>query len=263
MDKIICFFLNQEFFVINATIHSKNYVTIECLYPLQNIKADYYEEDTDFNQDFSFPLVKVFSHQVLYSFYMQYRFPERLLDYFSENDICINSTKVDGAIRSYSEITYFNNVDLKFYSKDVQELLHAAHLQYASHKTLPFTDLWGNEEEEYEMEKVQEIILKNGVSEILFFNYKDEAYQGINFTKTIFLSKERFPEERLLQELFICKYSAPRMYQDENPFLKPYFQERFNTFSDQKKMGLFLVCNTNKELYLYNKCLTRYWMNRY
>lgn len=95
-------------------------------------------------------------------------------------------------------------------------------------------------------------------------DYRNEIYAGTQVCKIINLNDGKFPEEQSLQAMLICNYSAPRLDIDKNPFqYEDFFEERFNSFSDQKKLGLFMVCQVNQNIYLYKNCLTKFWMNRY
>lgn len=262
MDRIACLYINQEFFVIKTTSHSENYITIESLYPYQGIKADYFQEETDFFEDCSLPLLFEFSVHVIHPFYFLVRFPEQVGIYMGETECLSDSADIEIAVKKYIS-NYRDELNLKYYSKLVQIDLYKAYMQFKSDHTIPYKANWSMQGEEKEMEKVHEIILKQGISSVFFFDYNYQSGPIVNCTKKIDISEVDYSEELLLQELFLCKYSGPRIDQYANPFLEPYFQERFNNFSDQKKLGLFMFCNANKELHLYNKCLAAYWMNRY
>jgi|GEM_PF-3662078 len=262
MDRIACLYVNQEFFVIKTTSHSENYITIESLYPYQGIKADYFQEETDFFEDRSLPLLFEFAEHVIHPFYFLVRYPEQVGKYMGETKLLSNNADIEIAVKKYIS-NYRDELNLKYYSKQVQMDLYRAYLQFKNDQRVPYKSIWSMQGEEKEMAKVHEIILKQDISTVVFFYYGHQPCDILTCTKKIDISEGEFPEELLLQEIFLCKYSGPRINQGANPFLEPYFQERFNTFSDQKKLGLFMFCNVNKELYLYNKCLTKYWMNRY
>ncbi len=262
MERILITFCRFDFYIIKVCIHTKNYITFESLYPLKGITGDYFDDDENFYETESIPVIKVFASNVILAYVEFYNsandFASKLEERWSNEDLDELRDLVSKYITNSYEFTEF-----KYFSQISKSQFLEAHLNFFLHAQYPFQNCFVMDDETKIIENNMQLILEQNITKVMSIHFKDEPSAGIECSKEIDLSLGYFPEEKLLQELFICNYSSPRLDKDKNPFRYPYFEERFNGFSEQKKLSLFMVCNTDKELFMYNKFLTKFWINRY
>ena len=89
------------------------------------------------------------------------------------------------------------------------------------------------------------LILKENINAILFFNFYDEKYSGITCSTKLELKNTPLDSEILLQELFASYLSAPRGTGSESMSYKFYIENRFKEFSKEKKI---LIQKLSKKL---------------
>lgn len=263
MERILITFCRFDFYIIKVCIHTKNYITFESLYPLKGITGDYFDDDENFYEINSTPVIKMFVSNVIRGYVEFYNsantFAANLEERCSNKYLGELKELVSKYINSSYEFTEF-----KYFSQISKSQFFDAHLNFCIHAQYPFQNMFVMDNDLQIVENCTNLVLEQNVTEVLFVHFMDDVYAGTELAKKVNLSDKRFPEEKLLQEMLVCNYSAPRLDKDKNPFqYVDFFEGRFNTFSEDKKLGLFLLCNTDKELFMYNKLLTKFWINRY
>lgn len=255
MEKILIFFIYQNPFIAKINIETTSFINFQSLYPLRGISGDYFNDHLD--------LSTKEAYQVLKACLFTNLLPYHVLNRSYEN---LTAGKLDKNDDSFESNVWeeLDSYDKKYCSRNSLDNLKETLAQYKSLKVPSFESyLQTNGDEEAELETMTKIVVKQKIDDVLFFPYQDNRYTGLNCNRHLDLHQEKFPEEKILQEMYVWKWSAPRLGQDENPFLRSYFRERFLQFSDIKKISLFLHCNTDTSLYLYNKVLAAWWKQRY
>lgn len=257
MEKILIFFIYQNPFIAKVFFETSSYFTVKSLYPFSGVEFDYFNDNLNFFNEESYSTLKacIFTNLLLYHSLNRYHYQKRLNKFPeipNEDDI------IQERMRSV-----LLGLDINFVSKLSLENLGKTIFQYRRNKTLSFDSLEEDSTEEEELEIMAEIVLNEGVNDIMFFNYQDAEYTGLICNKSLNLHDDPFKNERMIQELFIWKYSAPRLgVSNQNPFLNEYFTNRFLEFDETKKANLFLHFSVDKSLFLYNKILSNWLFTR-
>jgi hypothetical protein len=164
-------------------------------------------------------------------------------------------------IQRLLELQFEGDLSREYFSSQSYDLLVENYLHTLSSGLFLLKDDYLRQGTEKQLQNVLEAILKSQVNEVLIF-----AHQGLQYFPpkvVVDLSAEEIPEEKLLQELIINSPLAKDLNEAADLWNSPFLTERFNAFSDQKRLKLFMICNVNKDLFMYNKHLARWWMNRY
>ena len=245
--------------MVKINIESRYFFSFECLYPFAGIPGNYFNENISFFEDSSVELIKAVVFTNLIGFLKVYQSRNDIVKELKSRKIDVqkeNNTKeiINHVLAQYSS---------EFISQNTFDKLTEFTAQYIRFKTLSYQNLDKASIIEEKLEMITSRALKEGISEILFFNYDTDLFTGSRCSMKINLQKSDFPEDLLLQELFRWMYSAPCNVKKENPFLTDYFTEKFLSFSQQKQLSLFLYCNVDKSLFLYNNAIKTWWANRY
>lgn len=253
-ERILVFFIYQNPFIAKVNIETSSYITFQSLYPLTGISGDYFNDHLDLSTEEAYKTLKACLFTNL--------LPYHVLNRSYENLMAGKLDKDDDAFESvlWDELDRY---DKKYCSKNSLDNLKETLVKYKALKVPSFDSDDRYMDEESILETMTKIVVKQKIDDVLFFPYQDNRYTGLNCNRNLDLHQEKFPEEKVLQEMYVWKWSAPRLGQNENPFLGSYFRERFLQFSDIKKISLFLHCNTDTSLYLYNKVLAAWWKQRY
>lgn len=263
MERILITFCRFDFYIIKVCIHTKNYITFESLYPLKGITGDYFDDDENFFETSSAPVIKMFVSNVILAYTEFYNSANDFAGKLEERWSSENLDELRDLVSKYIA-TKYPFTEFKYLSSTTKAQFLEAHLNYFLHAQCPFQNIFVMDDDLKIVENCMKLALEQNISQVLSIHYEDNLYGGTKPSKNLDLSTCRFPDEMLLQEMLVCTYSAPRLDVDKNPFqYTDFFEERFNSFSEQKKMGLFLVCNSDRELFMYNKILTKFWINRY
>lgn len=261
MELIVITFCRFDFYVIKVTIHTKNYVEFESIYPLVGITGDYFSEDENFFDNGSIPILKKFISTVIRAYDNFSRSIESFTKYMEVNRTSDDVIDVNLLAKMFISINY-RDTEFKYISQITKMKFTQIHVDYFLTHSYPFLSNFVMDDDVKIVENLMSLILEQNISKVVSINFHDDIYAGTAMSKIIALNEGHFPEEKLLQELFICYYSAPRLDMDKNPFRYDYFEKRFDNFTEDKKLGLFLVCNTDKELFIYNKFLSKFWLSR-
>lgn len=263
MELILITFCRFNFYVIKVTIQTSNYVIFESLYPLKGITGDYFSEEENFFEDSSVPLIKKFVSNVIQAYDFFTRGIEPFTKYMDKNHESEDVKELKRHVEKFISLNY-QYTEFEYLSQITLEKFAEMHVNYFLTQTYPFENVFVMDDDLKIVENCMNLVLEQQIKKVVLVNFHDDIYAGTEISKKINLTEGRFPEELLLQEMLICSYSAPRLDNDKNPFQYQYFfEERFSKFDENKKLGLFLVSNSSKELFLFNKCLTKFWMNRY
>lgn len=263
MKRILITFIRFDFYIIKVTTHTKNYVEFESLYPLNGIKGDYYSEDENFFEDSSLPLIKKFVYSVTEAFARLPVIAQFFVKYIEDNRVTYDRQELEILVDKYISVIN-DHTEFLHFSKSIESNFRKMHVDYFLTRTFPFENVFVMDDDLKIVQNCLNLVLALGIKEVVLIDYRNENYAGTQVSKIINLNDGKFPEEQLLQAMLVCNYSAPRRGEDKNPFqYENFFEERFNSFSDQKKLGLFMVCQENKDLFLYDKHLTSWWFNRY
>ncbi|KEY17958.1 hypothetical protein [Kaistella antarctica] len=262
MEHILITFCRFSFYIFKVTAHTKNYVTCEPLYPIKGIEADYYCEDDDFYNDDSISKINMFVMAVIHAYDSFCRTSDSFVKYIEENRETDDVDELALLTKKYISVSY-RNIQFQYLSEITEENFVRLHFNFYLTQTFPFENIFMMDEDDVKtVENCLNLVLDQNISKVISVHFTDDIYSDTVKTKIIDLSKGHFPEEKLLQEMFICYYSAPRLDIDKNPFRYDYFEKRFDSFTEDKKLGLFLVCNIDKELFMYNKFLSKLWMSK-
>ncbi|MCP2038165.1 hypothetical protein [Chryseobacterium sp. HSC-36S06] len=263
MEYVLLTFCRFDFYIIKVTAHTKNYIEFYSLYPLKGISADYYAEDEDFFDDTSIQEINKFVSGVMEVYLSFFRTANFFVKYIKENLESNDPSHLKHLSANYmSDHAQF--IDFIYLSNATQNNLIEMGVNYYLNIVLPFENNFKMEDRWTMGENCMKRVLEQNIDKVFSFPYSDDdIFGGIYLSKKINLSGEHFPEELLLQEIIICINSTPDLNKDENPFHFEYLEERFNSFSDYKKLQLFLFCSKNQELFMFDRCLDKWWMNRY
>ena len=258
-NQIYFFFIHEQAFMVKINIESRYYFSFECLYPFAGIPGNYFNENISFFEDSSVELIKAVVFTNLIGFLKVYQSRNDIVNELRLRKIDVQKDKINKEIINHIQDQYSS----EFISKHTFDKLTEFTAQYIRFKTLSYQNLDNTSIIEEKLEMIASRALKEGISEIFFFNYDTDLFTGSRCSMKINLQKSDFPEDLLLQELFRWMYTAPENTKKENPFLKDYFTEKFLSFSQQKQLSLFLYCNVDKSLFLYNNAIKTWWANRY
>ncbi len=258
-NQIYFFFIHEHAFMVKISIESRYFFSFECLYPFAGIPGNYFNENISFFEDSSVELIKAVVFTNLIGFLKVYQSRNDIINELRLRKIDVQKDKISKEIINHILAQYSS----EFISKHTLDKLTEFKAQYIRFKTLSYQNLEKASIIEEKLEMIASRALKEGISEILFFNYDTDLFTGSRCTMKINLQKSDFPEDLLLQELFRWMYSAPCNVKKENPFLTDYFTEKFLSFTQQKQLSLFLYCNVDKSLFLYNNAIKTWWANRY
>lgn len=263
MERILITFIRFDFYIIKVTAHTKNYVEFESLYPIKGIKGDYYSEDENFYENSSIPLIKKFVYSVTEAFARLPVVARFFVKYIEDSSVTNDRQELEILVDKYIEKNN-HHTEFKYFSNGIKNSFREMHFQFFLTRTFPFENVFVMDDDLKVVQNCLDLVLVQGIKEVVIIDYRNENFAGTQVSKIINLNDGKFPEEQLLQAMLICNYSAPRLDKDKDPFqYEDFFEERFNSFSDQKKLGLFMVCQENKGLFLYKKCLAKFWINRY
>ena len=247
---------------VSAAIHSDQFVTIELLYPFTGITADYYCDEGDFlSPELPFK-IQEFSEQICTAYLHLATTHESFLEYLEHAKVVYPTETIEESIQRFLDVQFDLNLTKEYFSSQSYNQLADAYLHTLSSGPFLLKDDYLRQGIEKQLQKALDAILKSQVSEVLIF-----AYPGLLNSPpkvvVIDLSIEEIPEEKLLQELIINSPLATNINLLTDLWNSQFLTERFNEFSDQKRLKLFMICNVNKDLFMYNKHLARWWMNRY
>jgi len=253
--RVMVFFIYQNPFIAKVNIETTSYITFQSLYPLTGISGDYFNDNLDLTTEEAYQTLKACLFTNLLPFHVVNRSYENLMAGKLDKDDDSFESSVWEELDSY---------DKKYCSRNSLDNLKETLEQYKSSKVPSFkSHLETNGDEETGLENMTKIVVQQKIDNVLFFNYRDKDYSGLDCTLELDLKQEKFPEEKILQEIYLWKWSAPRIGQYEDPFSRNYFRTRFMQFNEMKKMSLFLHCKNDKSLCLYDEILATWWQQRY
>ncbi|WP_234109943.1 hypothetical protein [Chryseobacterium sp. R2A-55] len=256
VHKIIVFFIYQNPFIIKLTVERPYFISFVSLYPLRGIEGSYFNEEVNFYEQEAASVIKRFLFTNLLPYHSLNRHKvnlqnEMMMLFFDEAEV-------------KSRVEIFKEFDIKCFSKNAFKDLKKTVAQYIQFKTLSFENIEDGHSEVRNMEIMAETILKGQVNDVLFINYEDNKYTGERCSSILQLSSVSLPQEYLLQELRKFRESAPHIDGDYyESYWKRIFQERFESFSEQKKLSIFQLSKSENPLYIYNHALSDWWVNRY
>lgn len=246
---------------VSAAIHSDQFVTIELLYPFIGISADYYCEEGDFLSQAIPHKIQDFAEQICRAYYHLATRHESFLDYVEHAKLVYPTETIKEAIHRFLELQFEANLKREYFSSASYNLLFENY-----HLTLHsgvFTAKNASlvHRMELQLHKCLQAVITSNVTEVIIFPHLQSQKSDVKVV-TLDLSMEEIPEEKLLQELII---SSPLFVNAEEgkAIVSRLLVERFNTFTDQKKIKLFMLRNVRQDLFLYNNILGTWWMQRY
>lgn len=249
MVNVITFYLDQNLMVVSATIHSEEFVLIELVYPLKGITADYYSESGNFLAPENLHKIKEFSMQICKAYRDLIGNRQSLMDCVDRAKVAYPTETIEMAIHSFLVLQFEANLNRAFFSSNSYNLLFKNYLNSLDLRSFQDESEGLSHPVDLQIKNALKSIIDAGVTDIVIFPFKDNSP-----VLTLDLSTQEVPEEKLLPELII---SSPLFWDGEQgkEVAARLLAERFNTFTDQKKLTLFILRNTRKDLFLYNKML--------
>ncbi len=257
MNIILTFYIDQNLMAVSAAIHSEQFVTIELLYPFKAITADYYCENGDFLSSENLHKIHEFSAEICKAYRDQIANRQFFLDYVEHAKVAYLTETVEMAIHRFLKLQFESNLNRTFFSSNSYDLLFQSYLHTLDSRRFQSESERLCHPADLQIQNALNAVLDSSVSDVVLFPYTANS-PIVNLD----LSTEELPAEKLLQALII---SSPLFGDAEQgkAIVGRLLAERFNTFTDQKKLKLFMICNAKKELFLYNKYLASWWINRY
>ncbi|KIA89906.1 hypothetical protein OA86_04645 [Kaistella jeonii] len=227
---------------------------------MKGIIGDYFCEVENFLDDSSIPEIKMFVSSVMEAYDSFTRSIEPFSKYIEENRESDEVDELKRLAEKFISVNY-NHTRFHYFSQITETNFTEMHINYFLTQTYPFNNVFKMDDDAKIVENCMNLVLEQNIKKVISIHFHDDIYAGTEVSKIIELGVGCFPEEKLLQEMLICYYSSPRLDTDKNPFqYVQYFEDRFNTFTEDKKLELFVVCNTNKELFMYNPLLTKFFL---
>lgn len=257
MVNVITFYIDQSLMVVSATIHSDQFVTIELLFPFKGIAADYYSESGNFHAAENLHKIKKFSMEISKAYRDLIANKQSIRDYVEHAKVAYPTETFEMAIHRFLELQFESNLNRTFFSSNSYDLLFQSYLHTLDSRRFQDEPEALGYPADLQIQNALNAVLDSSVSDVVLFPYTANS-PIVNLD----LSTEELPAEKLLQELII---SSPVFADAEQgkAIVGRLLAERFNTFTDQKKLKLFMICNAKKDLFLYNKHLASWWINRY
>ena len=234
MEKLIILFIYQTLYIVKVKIEDKYFMTLECLYPLNNIKNEYFDENINFETIEGLSELKKVCHQFLIPFHyfatenqsqieqMLLLLPKENIEEYSDEEI-------------FDYITNLHSKESKYLSKNCLKYLLNNHISYHHKKTTLFNNIWVYQDEEIKIENCMKLAIKQNIKSFVFFWFFDDEFSGENFRTILNLESDLLKSELVLQEFFSTYYSAPRISIGENLSYTFYIERRFQKFSEKKK----------------------------
>lgn len=246
---------------VTAAIRSDQFVTIELLYPFTGITADYYHEEGDF----LFPeiphKIQAFAEQICKAYWDLATKHQSFLDYVEQARMVYPTETIKEAIHRFLVLQFEANLKREYFSSASYDLLFenyhlTLHSGVSTAKNASLVH-----QVELQLQKCLQAVITSNVSKVIIFPYLQSQKSDVKVL-TLDLSTEEIPEEKLLQELII---SSPLFVnaREGKAIVSRFLVERFNTFTDQKKLKLFMLRNVRQDLFLYSNILGTWWMQRY
>lgn len=246
---------------VTAAIHSDQFVTIELLYPFTGINADYYCEDGNLLSAEIPHKIQEFAEQICRAYWDLATKHQSFLDFVEHAKLVYPTETIKEAIHRFLEIQFEATLKREYFSSASYDLLFENY-----HLTLHSGAFASKDEPlvhqmELQLEKGLKSVITSNVTEVIIFPYLQSQKSDVKVV-TLDLTTEEIPEEKLLQELII---SSPLFVnaEERKAIVSKLLVERFNTFTDQKKLKLFMLRNVRQDLFLYNNILETWWMQRY
>ncbi len=261
MERLVTFYIDQNLMVVKATIESNEFVTIELLYPFTGITADYYCDEGDFlSPELPFK-IQEFSEQICTAYLDLATQHESFLKYVEHAKVVYPTETIEESIQRFLDVQFDLNLIREYFSSQSYDQLGDAYLHTLSSGPFILKNDYLHQGIEKQLRNALEAVVKSQVNEVVIFAYQE--LQNSHPKVVIDLSVEEIPEEKLLQELIINSPPAKDISEPADLWESQFLTERFNKFSDQKRLKLFMICNVKKDLFMYNKHLARWWMDRY
>lgn len=257
MEKILVYFIHESLFISKVNILSSHYIEIEGIFPVKDVRGNYFNEDVNFYSESALAFLKTISVHVLRAHYNLVQKPisevrsiveKYLLPYENEWPLEV--------LRNMVEDHY--SAQPCFFSTDLLHCFANNHIRYGGNKRLSFELKNEIKDVEKRLELYIQVILAMEVDDVLFYHYrKDDDGDSLHDRKLV-LKSDSLTSELLLQELCIMLFSLDKDSLDYERF----FTERFNNFTDKQRLNLF-VSAEKLGLQIYNRQLSAWWHSRY
>jgi len=262
MEKIIIFFIYHNPFVVTFNIETSDYITFNSLYPFTGIRGDYFSEDQDFFEEESLFTIKEFMFTNLLPYHIFNRNKTEFRKNLTEKKLKMYSKEFERAVKDYAYEVMRGSNPFYFSYQSISRLLSNM-AKYARLGTHCYKDISNCSSEQIELETMLKTVLETGVDDVLLLDYDFDENSGLNCTRKLELSTENLPEEKLIQEIFLWKYTAPRLGIGNLDPLKcedfqNYFRKRFNSFSERTKWEIMVTSSVDPSLQVYKQALSEW-----